>query len=173
MRLPGPLPMVRTVLLRLTLFILLWWSLTDGQPESWPLGGVFVLLATGLSLSLSRPVPWSLLGFARFVPFFLWRSWRGGLDVAWRACVPRLPIAPGIMDYRLRLPPGRSRIFMTAVVSLLPGTLSAEIVRNNLIVHVLDRHAANTADLAALESRVAALFRLALHPPSQTHRMTS
>jgi multicomponent Na+:H+ antiporter subunit E len=172
MRLHGPLPFVRTVALRLALFALLWWILTEGQPGSWPLGGLIVVLATALSLSLSRPVPWSAVGFARFVPFFLWWSLRGGVDVAWRACAPSLPIAPGMLTYRLRLPPGRARIVMTAVISLLPGTLSAEIVRNNLIIHNLDQRVSNEADLAALETKVAALFRIRLSTPPRTHAET-
>jgi multicomponent Na+:H+ antiporter subunit E len=159
--------------LRLALFSLLWWVLTEGQPGSWPLGGLFVVLATALSLSLSRPVPWSVVGFARFVPFFLWWSLRGGVDVAWRACVPSLPIAPGILTYRFRLPPGRARVFMTAVISLLPGTLSAEIVRNELFVHVLDQRASSEADLAALEDQVGALFRIPSSTPPSTHAETS
>lgn len=153
MRLQGPLPIARTVALRLALFSLLWWVLTEGQPGSWSLGALFVALATALSLALSRPVPWSAVGFIRFVPFFLWWSLRGGVDVAWRACAPSLPIAPGMLTYRLRLPPGRARVFMTAVISLLPGTLSAEIVRNSLFVHALDQRTSSEADLAALEMR--------------------
>jgi multicomponent Na+:H+ antiporter subunit E len=168
MRLQGPLPFARTLALRLALFSLLWWVLTEGQPGSWPLGGLFVVLATGLSLTLSRPVPWSAVEFARFVPFFLWWSLRGGIDVAWRACVPSLPIAPGILTYRLRLPPGRARVFLTAVISLLPGTLSAEIARNNLCVHILDKHVSSEAELAVLETKVAALFRIRLTKPPIT-----
>jgi multicomponent Na+:H+ antiporter subunit E len=168
MRLKGPLPIARTLALRLALFALLWWVLTEGQPGSWPLGALFAVMATALSLSLSRPAPWSALGFARFVPFFLWWSLRGGVDVAWRACAPSLPIAPGMLTYRLRLPPGRARIFMTAVISLLPGTLSAEIVRNRLFVHVLDQRASTEADLAALETRVAGIFRIGLGRPPST-----
>jgi multicomponent Na+:H+ antiporter subunit E len=173
MQLQGPLPIARTLALRLALFALLWWVLTEGQPDSWPLGGLFVLLATALSLALSRPVPWSVVGFVRFVPFFLWWSLRGGIDVAWRACAPSLPIAPGILTYRLRLPPGRARVFMTGVISLLPGTLSAEIVRNDITIHILDRRASNAADLAALETKVAVLFRVRLSTPPSTHAETT
>lgn len=173
MRLQGPLPIVRTVALRLALFALLWWVLTEGQPGSWPLGVLFAVLAAALSLALSRPAPWSAVGFVRFVPFFLWWSLRGGVDVARRACAPSLPIAPGMLTYRLRLPPGRARVFMTAVISLLPGTLSAEIVRNRLFVHVLDQRASSEADLAALEMKVAALFRIGPSMPPSTPAETS
>lgn len=173
MRLQGQLPIVRTAALRLALFSLLWLILTEGQSGSWPLGSLFVVLATAMSLALSRPVPWSAVGFARFVPFFIWWSLRGGVDVAWRACAPSLPIAPGMLTYRLRLPPGRARIFMTAVISLLPGTLSAEIVRNSLSIHLLDLRASSEADLAALEIKVAALFRIRLSTPPSTQDETS
>lgn len=107
MRLTDPSLRVRALLLRLALFALLWWVLTEGRPDAWLIGGLVVFAASGLSLILSRPTPWSAIGLARFLPFFLLRSWRGGLDVAWRACWPSLPIAPVIMSYRLRLPPGR------------------------------------------------------------------
>jgi multicomponent Na+:H+ antiporter subunit E len=159
--------------LRLALFALLWWALTEGQTDSWPLGGLFVVLATALSLALSRPVPWSAVGLARFVPFFLWRSLRGGIDVAWLACAPSLPIAPGVLTYRLRLPPGRARVFMTGVISLLPGTLSADIARNSIRVHVLDQRASSEADLAVLETKVAALFRVRLSTPPSASAETS
>jgi multicomponent Na+:H+ antiporter subunit E len=167
------MPMARTLALRLTVFTLLWWVLTEGQPESWPLGSIVILSTTALSLALSRPAPWSAVGFLRFVPFFLWRSLHGGADVAWRACMPGLPIAPGMMIYRLRLPPGRARIFMTAVVSLVPGTLSAELARNNLYIHSLDMRASGEADLAILEAKVAALFRIRLPAPQITDAETS
>jgi multicomponent Na+:H+ antiporter subunit E len=164
MRIAGAMPIARTLALRLTLFALLWWALTEGQSGSWPLGGVFVLSATALSMALSRPVPWSPAGFVRFVPFFLWHSLRGGVDVAWRACVPSLPIAPAVLTYRFRLPPGRARVFMTAVVSLLPGTLSAEVVRHTLHIHILDGRVSSEADLVLLEAKVAALFRISHSP---------
>lgn len=160
----------RTLALRLTLFALLWWVLSEGAPGSWAVGAPIVLASTLFSLALARPTRWSPVGLLRFVPFFLWRSLRGGVDVAWRACVPSLPIAPDILTYRLRLPPGRARVFMTAVISLLPGTLSAEILRNNLCVHVLDRRVSDETDLLRLEERVAALFgiRLRATRPGET-----
>jgi len=129
---------LRTGWLRAVLFALLWWILTDGAMDSWLVGAPVVLFATVVSVARLPPCSWSLPGIARFVPFFLWRSLYGGADVARRALHPRLPISPNLVEYRWRLPPGLARVFMANTVSLLPGTLSAELADEYLRVHVLD-----------------------------------
>ncbi|MES9944702.1 MAG: Na+/H+ antiporter subunit E [Candidatus Thiodiazotropha sp.] len=50
-----------------------------------------------------------------------------GLDVAWRAFHPRMPITPELIVYPLRLPPGLPRVILVNTVSLLPGTLGTEL----------------------------------------------
>jgi len=82
--------------------------------------------------------------------------------VARRALHPRLPISPGLLDYRWRLPPGLPRVFMANTVSLLPGTLSVELDDAHLRVHVLDETGAFTAELQVVEVYVARLFGLSL-----------
>ena len=153
---------LRTGWLRAVLFALLWWILTDGAMGSWLVGVPVVLFATLVSVVLLPPFSWSLTGIARFVPFFLWHSLRGGVDVARRALHPRLPISPGLFDYRFRLPPGLPRVFMANTVSLLPGTLSAELDEEHLRVHVLDETRAFAEELKVLETQVAGVFGLVL-----------
>lgn len=148
--------------MRAVLFALLWWVLTDGAMGSWLVGVPVILFSTLLSVMLLPPFSWSLTGIARFVPFFLWHSLRGGVDVAGRALHPRLPISPGLFDYRFRLPPGLSRVFMANTVSLLPGTLSAELNEEYLCVHVLDESRAFAEELKVLENYVAGVFGLDL-----------
>ena len=147
---------------RTVLFALLWWILTDGAINSWLVGVPVVLLAVLASEALLSGVSWSLPGMVRFVPFFLWHSLYGGVDVARRALHPRLPISPELFDYRWRLPPGLPRVFMANAVSLLPGTLSAELDEEHLRVHVLDQTGAFASGLALIEVRVAQLFGLSL-----------
>ena len=125
-------------------------------------GAPVVLFATLLSVVLLPPSSWSLAGIIRFVPFFLWRSLCGGADVARRALHPRLPISPGMYDHRWRLPPGLPRVFMANTISLLPGTLSAEMDEEYVHVHVLDQTGAFASELAMVELRVAGLFGLNL-----------
>ena len=146
--------------LRAVLFALMWWVLTDGAMDSWLVGVPVVLFSTLLSVVLLPPFSWSLTGIARFLPYFLWRSLYGGVDVARRALHPRLPISPGMYDHRWRLPPGLPRVFMANTVSLLPGTLSAELDEEYLRVHVLDRTGAFASELALIEARVARLFNV-------------
>jgi multicomponent Na+:H+ antiporter subunit E len=153
---------LRTGWLRAVLFALLWWILTDGAMGSWLVGVPVVLFTTLVSVVLLPQFSWSLPGIARFVPFFLWRSLYGGVDVARRALHPRLPISPRLFDYRWRLPQGLPRVFMANTVSLLPGTLSAELDEEHLRVHVLDETRVITRELEVLEEKVARVFGLNL-----------
>ena len=153
---------MRTGSLRVVLFAGMWWTLTDGAADSWLIGAPVVLLAALVSVMLVPPFSWSATRIVRFVPFFLWHSLSGGVDVAWRALHPRLPISPRLFDHRWRLPPGPPRVLMANTVSLLPGTLSAELGEQYLRVHVLDQTGAYAAQLAKTEVRVARLFGLNL-----------
>lgn len=143
---------------RISFFIALWWILTAGASSSWSVGAPVVLLATLASLSILPPIRWSWLGLARFIPFFLWHSLRGGADVAWRVMNPRMPLSPGLVFYRLRLPPGPSRVFMANAINLLPGTLSADLDDDNLCVHTIDATQNHQAELEVLERLVGDLF---------------
>jgi len=146
---------LRTGWSRAVVFTLMWWIFTDGVIDSWQVGVPVVLLATLVSVALLPRVTWSLSGIARFAPFFLWQSLRGGADVAWRAFHPGMPIAPAVVDYPLRLPPGLPQVMLANIVSLLPGTLSATLDGLALKVHVLDSRGEPMIELKALEHRVA------------------
>ena len=147
---------------RTVLFALLWWILTEGAMYSWLTGAPVVLFAALASGVLLPGTSWSLPGILRFVPFFLWHSLRGGIDVASRALHPRLPISPDLLKHQWRLPTGLPRVFMANTVSLLPGTLSAELSEEFLLVHVIDQTSAVETELTLIEARVASLFGLHL-----------
>lgn len=155
---------LRSGSVRALLFALIWWMLTDGAMDSWQVGAAMVLFSTLVSVLMLPPFFWSLTGIVAFVPFFLWHSLRGGVDVAKRAFHPKLPIAPEILKYPLQLPPGLPRVFMANIVSLLPGTLSAELGENCLHVHVLDERKDFLSELEKVEQRVAAIFCTSLLP---------
>lgn len=121
-----------------------------------------VALATFTSISLLPRITFSIIGLFRFVPFFLWRSLKGGIDVARCALNPKLPLAPTLREYSFRLPPGPAQVFMANTVTLFPGTLSVDIGDARLLVHVLDEKGRFEAELDILERRVADLFGLTL-----------
>ncbi len=147
-------------LYRFPLFVLVWLGLTEGDLKAWGLGLVVAVLAAWASLALpgARPWRWKLPGLLAFIPFFLWHSLRGGVDVARRAYLPRLPLDPALVEHPLRLPDGPSRIFLVNTVNLLPGTLSAELRGNLAVIHMLDASLPAIRELQLLEAKVARLF---------------
>jgi multicomponent Na+:H+ antiporter subunit E len=147
---------------RLVLFSVLWWILTDGAADSWLIGAPVVVLAAWLSLSLWAESPLSPIGVLRFVPWFAYQSVVGATDVALRAFRPRMPLRPGIVRQSLRLPPGASRVTLANVVSMLAGTLSADIDGDELVIHALDTGRDMEAMVRDLEPRIAAVFGVAL-----------
>ena len=152
-----PLP---ALLARIVLFALLWVVLTGGPTESWLLGLPAVLTAAWVS-GKARRLPsarLSIWGSARFTCFFLKASLISGFDVVRRAFHPRLQLHPDLIDYRLSLATEAARIFMANAISLLPGTLSADLAGAHLTIHVLDRNMPVHAELKALEARVAAML---------------
>ncbi|WP_413895314.1 Na+/H+ antiporter subunit E [Rhodoferax sp.] len=146
------------LLARAALLATLWWTLADGT--AWAFGAPVVLLAAGASVALqpTRCVRLRPLALARFAGFFALRSVRAGLDVARRALSPRLPLAPTLLDYSLRLTSEPARVFLANTLSLLPGTLSADLTGDRLRVHVLDASLPIEQELRAAEVRIAALF---------------
>lgn len=155
---------VRRASVRVLLLLCFWWVLTQGDLASWVIGIPTVLLATVVSLWLSASSRWEwrLSAFFRFIPFFAYCSLKGGVDVASRAFRPSLPLAPAMLDYSLRLPDGTARVFFANVVSLLPGTLSADFRGDTLVVHVLDGNLPVLTQLQHLEVTVARLFGCAI-----------
>jgi len=145
---------------RLLGFSALWWVLSGGDARSWVLGLPAVLAAVWAAGRLSpgsRPVLrwWAL---ARFVPFFLRESLRGGWDVARRTLAPRLAVRPGFAHYRMGLRSDPARTLFANCVSLLPGTLAADIQGDWLEVHRLTDAIDIETELARLERRIAAIF---------------
>ena len=152
---------VRRLSLLFLLLLLLWWAVNEGDLRGLPVALPIVLLAAlaGLALLPPRGRHWSFSGLLGFLPFFLVQSLRGGADVARRALHPRLPLAPSILRYEPLLPQGPARIFLTCVISLLPGTLSVRLREEELLVHVLDDPAGAAEKLRVLEQRIAGLYK--------------
>jgi multicomponent Na+:H+ antiporter subunit E len=153
----------------LLVFLLLWWVLTGGRNDAWLFGACCAAAAALLPLLVEGPMgkpittallP-TLLRLPLLVPLFLWESLKGGVDVSLRALKPRMPLAPALFDYPLRLPPGPAPVLLASLVSLMPGTL-AVIDGSRLRVHVLDATRSHDAEVARLEQRVARVFGVAL-----------
>ena len=144
---------------RLLFFASVWLVLAGQETLSWFVGLPAVFLATALSLFLAGPAFFlSVRGFLRFFPYFLGQSFVSGLDVMIRVCSPGPRIDPGFLTYTTRLAPGPAQTFFANVISLLPGTLSAELRENQLTIHCLDCSGSALEQVQEMESRVAYLF---------------
>lgn len=137
---------------------LMWFALRGF--EAWLMGLLTALAGAWLSAAVTtiRPrsvVPWRVLPFTAF---FLLASLRGGLDVAWRALHPSLPIEPQFRRFALDLPGGQPRTLMVSALSLMPGTLSAELDDGGatLVVHALSEVAMDSVE--QLQARIRWLF---------------
>lgn len=152
------------ILLRMTLFASLWWIIVQGRADAWLIGLPAVALATIASVNLSghRLPRVSLVGLLGFVALFLRESVSGGVDVARRTLRPKLRIQPGFRRYRLRLddPPGR--VLLVNCISLLPGTLAADLDGDQVELHMLDSRVDPEPELLRLEQAIAGLFGLTL-----------
>ncbi|SCY65742.1 Na+/H+ antiporter subunit E [Paracoccus tibetensis] len=166
-RKPAPLVrMPRQRLRRLTfpavILAVIWGVLADWRLESWLFGGPAVLLALWLLTLLPPARRWTMAPLAalRFAGWFAVQAVRGAVDVSLRAVSPRMPLNPGFRSWRTTLPEGTPRIMLANAVSLLPGTLSAEIEGQRLVIHLLDCHTDLAAEIGRLEARIAAVFNL-------------
>ena len=157
---------VSAIIARIILFSALWSVVAGATASSWVIGLPAVIVATLGSLRLTPPraVSLSVIGALRFAVFFVSESVHGGLDMASRIIRPRLRIEPGFTVFRSRLPTGQSRVLFTNCVSLLPGTLAADLSDDKLTVHQLDTQVDVHHELSKLELAIAELFGLELTP---------
>jgi multicomponent Na+:H+ antiporter subunit E len=137
--------------------LLFWYALAGGA--SW-LFGAFAAFLVALFGRWLAPITFSrvsLSGLARFVFYFLHRSLLGGVDVAWRALHPAMPLDVRETFHVLRFESSQARTLFVATLSLLPGTLSCDIVDERLRVHSIAGDPSREVEL--LEARVDAVFR--------------
>lgn len=137
------------------------WLLLSGW-QAWAVGAGVAIAGgiAGAALAPGTPSTWRPWRLPGFLGYFLKESLLGGLDVARRAFARRVDVAPCFAHYPVALPSGPPRTLMVSMVSLLPGTLSADldVDSDRLLVHALSPAALDT--LADLEQRIARLFGL-------------
>jgi multicomponent Na+:H+ antiporter subunit E len=129
--------------------------LSLGDPTS-PFDLVTGLLSAGVVATVlsrvafeSEPSGRSLTSALRaclFLPYLLYAVVRANLAMAAVVLDPRLPIDPSIV--RVPAPEGRvGRALLANSITLTPGTLTVDVVGDELVVHALTRR--SKADLEA------------------------
>lgn len=156
--------------LRLGLFALLWFVLSEGAASAWIYATVLVPVATAVSLVTLRPRRWDgspvRRGWAAVClgGWFIWQSLRGGADVAVRSLRRTVAVDPVRMRVPVRLTSRRARVLLADISSLTPGSLTVDLVEDALEVHVLHREIPVRDTVARLERLVAAVFGEELPP---------
>jgi len=143
------------MLIRTVEFFAFWLVLLGLNTRGLIVGVLAAVITASVSLRLLPIGQWSFRPKAvtRLVLHFLRQSIGAGIDVAWRALDPRLPLRPGFVIYRSHLPPGLTRSAFCAMTSLLPGTLPCGSEdTGGLVIHCLDISQAVTEELAAQEA---------------------
>jgi multicomponent Na+:H+ antiporter subunit E len=118
----------------------LWLILAGGGIVNLVVGAVTAAAGAWASLVLLPPAArWPRpIALVRLAARFLRQSVLAGVDVAWRALSPALPLRPGFRRCALGLAPGSARSAFCAYSSLLPGTLVAGSEPGALRMHCLD-----------------------------------
>ena len=144
-----------------------WLILAAGDLASLIIAAPFIALAILLqAASDNRSDKSSLLvnfsGLLQFAWFFILESLRGGVDVSRRVLAPKPRIDPVFYDYSMRLQIPYAQQFFISSISLLPGTLCADLNNNQIRIHTLDQHMETTQGIKRLESLVGKIFGEAL-----------
>jgi multicomponent Na+:H+ antiporter subunit E len=150
--------MLRVAFARVVGFLSFWLIIAGTKPADLLVGAFAAVIVAWVSLRLLPPGTIRLRpsALAKLVLRFLYQSIVAGVDVAWRALDPRLPLQPGYVIYRPRLPPGTMLNAFCTMTSLLPGTLpSGTDESGGLIVHCLDETQPVTQQLAIEEALLA------------------
>lgn len=145
-------------LMRALMYFALWIVIDQSaKPANLAFGVLATAAATWASLKLMPPS----LGSVRIgalmllLPRFLWQSMIAGIDVARRAFAPRLPLAPGFVQYPTGLPRGAARNAFAAISSLLPGSVPVGETDTHIEYHALDLSQPVVEQLAAEEQAYA------------------
>lgn len=82
--------------------------------------------------------PERYLWFLAYIPVFAVAVVKANLDVMYRVIHPDRPLNPGIVKIKTSLKTDIGRTFLANSITLTPGTMSCEIVDDNLYIHWID-----------------------------------
>jgi multicomponent Na+:H+ antiporter subunit E len=134
------------------------------------LSASFEWIHLGLGLIFSFGAAWINSGHSPFVPkfrlwlrVFLYLPWlfykilQSSLNLSKLILHPELPIAPKLISVESKLRHHAAVVLLGNSLTLTPGTITAEVDRNNLIVHSMDKN--DDVAIKQIESKIADIFK--------------
>ena len=155
---------VLSSLSRGTFFFAFWLALYGIKSADLVIGIIAATIAAWASRRMLPPGRRSLrpIPLAQLVVRFLRQSIVAGIDVAWRALDPRMPLRPGFVVYQSHFPFGPMQNAFCTITGLLPGTLPSGSDENgDLVVHCLDVSQPVLEQLAAEEAALQQVLKVA------------
>ncbi len=74
----------------------------------------------------------------KYLVVFLIALVKANFDVARRVIDPKLPINPGIVEYKTQLTDNAAKVILADSITLTPGTLTVDIRDDKLYIHWID-----------------------------------
>ena len=94
-----------------------------------------------------------------YFPWLMWEIIKANIDVAKVIIQPEMPIQPNVFRVKASQLDELGHAIYANSITLTPGTVTAEIDRNNLIVHALDKVLGEDVKNKQIESKIAEIFR--------------
>ena len=134
------------------------------SPESLELLHVatgFVAAAVVAWLNTDRSTPEFPLLRQRMLWYFPWlvgRILHSGCHLSALILSRELPIDPRLIRYQTRLKHGRGIVLLGNSITLTPGTLTAEVNAQELVVHAMDAESAEDVTSGRIEKQISAMY---------------
>jgi multicomponent Na+:H+ antiporter subunit E len=136
------------------------------------LSASFEWIHLGLGLVFSFAVAWGNAGHSTFVPKFrlwfrvlLYIPWifykivQSSLYLTKLILHPALPIDPQLISVESKLNHHAAIVLLGNSITLTPGTVTAEVDSNKLIIHALDKVLSESVTSRQIESKISEIFR--------------
>ena len=146
-----------------TMALFVFWVLLSASFE-------WIHLCLGLICSLA--VAWVNSGHSPFIPKFrvwsrilLYIPWlfykiiQSSLHLTRLILHPALPIDPKLISLESNLSHHAAVVLFGNSITLTPGTITAEVDRNKLIVHAIDKVSGEDLESNQMESKIADIFK--------------
>lgn len=154
-----------------------WVVLTDGATSSWVLGVPAISFIAWMIYTY--PVSRDTLGIRygallSFLPWFVLKSVRGGVEISRLALSKPLSLAPKLFEYHCSLANPRTRALFAMCLNVMLGTTTVRIDDHCIVIHTITDAAETRADITELEKRISdmliedSLLESPTHPPSNS-----
>ncbi len=97
--------------------------------------------------------------FIKYIPWLLYQIVLSNIHVASLVLSPRMPIDPKLIRYKTKLKTDIELVTFANSITLTPGTITADIIDGEYVVHALSRKVADDLMTGEMEDKVAHIFK--------------